>query len=85
MDDRERSSSEGSTSRAMVLVSKDFAESKRLNAREGSDGSENRSKAPSRSSEDEDDVIAVSFERRDVQADESSNLEREDLGAMLFE
>jgi hypothetical protein len=85
MDDRERSSREGSTSRAMVLVSKDFAESQRLNAIEVSDGSENRSNAPSRSSEDEDDVIAVSFARRDVQADESSNLEREDIGAVLFE
>ena len=76
MDDREMSSREGSTSRAMVLVSKDFAESKRLNAIEGSDGSENRSNAPSRGSEDEDNVLAVSFERIDVQADESSNLER---------
>jgi hypothetical protein len=83
MDDRERSSREGSPSGAMV-VSKDFAESQRLDAIEVSDGNEKRSNAPSRGSEDDDNVLAVSVERRDVQADESSNLEREDLGAIPF-
>jgi hypothetical protein len=84
MDDTERSSREESNSGAMVVVSNDFAESQRLNAIEESDGNEKRSNAPSRGSEDDDAVLAVSFERRDVQADESSNLEIEDLGAMLF-
>ena len=84
MDDKERSLREVSTLRAMILVSKDFAESQRLNAIEASDGNEKRLNVPSRGSADEENVLAVSFERRDVQADKSSNLGR-GVGAMLFE
>ena len=47
IDDKERSSREVSTLRAMVLVSKDFAESQRLNAIEASDGNEKRLNVPS--------------------------------------
>ena len=82
MEDRERSSREGSLSRAMIL-SKDRLESQRLPVMEESDGSEKRSYAPSRGSDDTDVVLAESLERRDDQADERSNLEEDDLGVVL--
>jgi len=82
MEDIERSSREGSLSKATILF-KDRLESQRLAVMEESDGSEKRSYAPSRGSDDADVVLAESFERRDAQADESSNLEGDDLGAIF--
>jgi len=77
-DETERLSREGSLSK-LPMLSKDLIE--RLVIIEESDGKEKRSYAPSIGSDNADVTLAESLERKDVQADESSNLEGECLDA----